>query len=61
VRVSGPLWGRQNSRFGYDMRPNTSLTRRQLKRFVTPWHYGPVRMAWEGEYVSVQPLAPEGT
>jgi hypothetical protein len=56
VRVTGPLWGRQNRSYGYDMRPNTSLTRRQLKRFFTPWHYGPIRMAWEGEFVSVQPV-----
>lgn len=56
VRVSGPLWGRQNRSFGYDMRPNTKLTRKQLKRFFTAWHYAPIRMAWEGRWVSVQPI-----
>lgn len=56
VRVTGPLWGRQNSSFGYDMRPDTKLTRKQFKRFFTPWHYAPIRMAWEGRYVSVQPI-----
>jgi len=57
VRVSGPLWGRQNRAFGYDMRPDTKLTRKQLKRFFTAWHYAPVRMSWEGRWVSVQPIA----
>lgn len=60
VRVTGPLWGRQNRSFGYDMRPNTKLTRSQLKRFFTAWHYAPIRMAWEGRWVSVQPI-PRGT
>ena len=56
VRVVGPLWGRQNRTNGYDMRPNTELTPKQLKGFFTPWHYGGVRMAWEGRWVSVQPV-----
>jgi len=56
VRVTGPLWGRQNRSYGYDMRPNTRLTRKQLKSFFTRWHYAPVRMAWEGRFVSVQPI-----
>ena len=55
VRVTGPLWGLQSRSYGYDMRPNTKLTRRQLKRFFTPWHYAGVRMTWEGRWVSVQP------
>jgi hypothetical protein len=55
VRVTGPLWGRQSRSFGYDMRPNTKLTPHQLKRFFSAWHYAPVRMAWEGRWVSVQP------
>lgn len=53
VRVTGPLWGLQNSSFGYDMRPNTRLTRTQLKRFWTPWHYSGIRMVWEGRYVAI--------
>jgi len=54
VRVVGPLWGRQNRRYGYDMRPDKRLTRAQLRHFFTPWHYPSIRMAWEGEWVSVQ-------
>ena len=44
------------SSYGYDMRPNTKLTPKQLKRFFTPWHYAGVRMAWEGRWVSIQPV-----
>jgi hypothetical protein len=55
VRVSGPLWGLQSRSFGYDMRPNTTLTRTQLKRFFTAWHYAKVRMTWEGRWVTIQP------
>jgi len=53
VRVTGPLWGLQ-SRNGYDMRPNTRLTPYQLRRFWTAWHYGPIRMIWEGRIVAIQ-------
>ena len=56
VRVTGPLWGLQSRSYGYDMRPNKRLTRKQLKRFFTPWHYPLIRMAWEGRWVSVQPI-----
>lgn len=56
VRVTGPLWGLQNRSYGYDMRPDKRLTREQLRRFFTPWHYAGVRMAWEGDWVSVQPI-----
>ncbi len=56
VRVSGPLWGLQNSSFGYDMRPNTKLTVTQLKRFFTKWWYAPKRMIWDNKYVSIQPI-----
>jgi hypothetical protein len=55
VRVVGPLWGLQNRSYGYDMRPAKKLTRGQFRDFFTPWHYGPIRMAWEGDWVSVQP------
>ncbi len=55
VRVVGPLWGLQSRSYGYDMRPDKRLTKAQLKGFFTPWHYGPIRMAWEGDWVSVQP------
>ena len=58
VRVSGPLWGLQNSTFGYDMRPNTKLTVTQLKRFFTKWWYAPKRMIWDNKYVSIQPIPP---
>jgi hypothetical protein len=57
VRVVGPLWGRQNSAFGYDMRPDTRLTRSQLRGFFTPWHYARIRMVWEGRWLAVQPKA----
>jgi hypothetical protein len=56
VRVVGPLWGRQSRSFGYDMRPDKQLTRTQFKGFFTRWHYGPIRMAWEGKWVSIQPV-----
>ena len=56
VRVTGPLWGLQNRSYGYDMRPDRKLTPSQLRGFFTPWHYGRVRMAWEGRWVSVQPI-----
>jgi hypothetical protein len=57
VRVVGPLWGLQSRTYGYDMRPDRKLTPSQLRGFFTPWHYGKVRMAWEGTWVSVQPVA----
>jgi hypothetical protein len=55
VRVVGPLWGLQSRTYGYDMRPDTKLTPRQLAGFFTPWHYAKIRMAWEGDWVSIQP------
>ncbi len=55
VRVTGPLYGLQ-SRNGYDMRPDTRLTPTQLRRFFTPWKYIPMRMVWDGRYVSIQPV-----
>ncbi len=58
VRVVGPLWGLQSRTYGYDMRPDMKLTPSQLKGFFTPWHYAGVKMAWEGRWVSVQPVAP---
>ncbi len=56
VRVVGPLWGLQSRTYGYDMKPDTKLTPSQLATFFTPWHYARVRMAWEGEWVSIQPV-----
>jgi hypothetical protein len=58
LRVTGPLWGRQNRSFGYDMRPNTKLTVKELRRFFTPWDYEPMPMAWDGRFVSIQPVTP---
>jgi hypothetical protein len=55
VRVTGPLFGRQ-SRNGYDMPPDTSLTPAELERFFTPWRYDPLPMIWDGQYVSIQPV-----
>ena len=55
VRVVGPLYGRQ-SRNGYDMPPDTRLTPSQLRRYFTPWKYIPMPMAWDGRYVSIQPV-----
>ncbi len=55
VRVTGPLWGLQSRARGYDMRPDTRLTPAQLDGYFTPWHYAPIRMAWEGQWVSIQP------
>jgi hypothetical protein len=56
VRVVGPLWGLQSRSYGYDMRPGTSLTTKQLRGFFTPWWYAPTRMTWDGRYVSMQPI-----
>jgi hypothetical protein len=56
VRVVGPLYGLQSRSYGYDMRPDRKLTAAQLKGFFTPWHYAGVRMAWEGRWVSIQPI-----
>jgi hypothetical protein len=56
VRVTGPLWGRQNRSSGYDMKPNTKLTVVELRRFFTPWRYAPKPMIWDGRYVSIQPV-----
>jgi hypothetical protein len=53
VRVVGPLYGLQ-SRNGYDMPPNTSLSASAFKRFFTPWHYAGIRMVWEGLYGTIQ-------
>ncbi|HEX4897213.1 MAG TPA: hypothetical protein VFV53_02515 [Candidatus Limnocylindrales bacterium] len=55
VSVTGPLWGLQ-SRNGYDMPPNTTLTVDQLKTHFTRWHYDPLPMVWDGTFVSIQPL-----
>ena len=57
VRVVGPLWGLQNRSFGYDMKPDTKLTVAQLEGFFTPWHYAPIKMAWEKRWVSIQPVS----
>ncbi len=57
VRVVGPLYGLQSRSYGYDMRPDRRLTPSQFKSFFTPWHYGRIRMAWEGDWVSIQPIA----
>ncbi|HEV8281167.1 MAG TPA: hypothetical protein VGQ02_04875, partial [Candidatus Limnocylindrales bacterium] len=56
VRVVGPLYGLQSRTYGYDMKPGTSLTIRQLRRFFTPWWYAPKRMVWDNAYVSIQPV-----
>jgi len=56
VRVVGPLWGLQSRTYGFDMRPDKKLTRAQLGHFWTRWHYAGIRMAWEGDWVSIQPI-----
>ncbi|MDQ6795310.1 MAG: hypothetical protein M3067_10935 [Chloroflexota bacterium] len=56
VRVVGPLYGLQSRSYGYDMRPDRKLTPAQLSGFFTPWHYAGVHMAWEGRWVSIQPI-----
>jgi hypothetical protein len=56
VRVVGPLYGLQSRTYGYDMKPGTSLTTRQLRHFFTPWWYAPKRMIWDHKYVSIQPV-----
>ena len=55
VSVTGPLWGLQ-SKNGYDMPPNTTLSVDQLKTYFTRWHYDPLPMVWDGTFVSIQPL-----
>jgi hypothetical protein len=61
VRVVGPLWGLQSRSYGYDMRPDTRLTPSQFKSFFTPWHYTSVPMAWEDDWVSIQPIPTTST
>src|SRR5690348_1983262 len=61
VRVTGPLWGLQSRSYGYDMKPDTRLTPRQLRGFLTPWHYARVRMAWEGRWVTIQAIPAAAT
>jgi len=56
VRVVGPLWGLQSRTYGYDMRPDKSLTVAQFRTFFTPWKYRPRPMIWDGRYVSIQPV-----
>ena len=56
VRVTGPLWGLQNRTYGYDLRPNTTLTPSQLHDFMTRWHYAGIRMWFEGDFVTIQPV-----
>jgi hypothetical protein len=58
VSVTGPLWGLQ-SKNGYDMPPNTTLTVDQLRTYFTRWHYDPLPMIWDGTFVSIQPLTDE--
>ncbi len=55
VRVVGPLYGLQ-SKNGYDTPPNTRLTTAQLRRYFTPWWYAPMRMTWDGQFISIQPV-----
>ena len=38
------------------MHPDKKLTRKQFKSFFTPWHYAGIHMAWEGKWVSIQPV-----
>jgi len=59
VRIVGPLYGLQ-SKDGYDMPPNTSLTVARFKRFFTSWRYAPMRMVWDGTFVSIQPVGDAG-
>jgi hypothetical protein len=55
VRVVGPLYGLQ-SRNGYDMKPNTSLSVDRFRDFFTSWRYAPKAMVWDGRFVSIQPI-----
>ena len=55
VRVVGPLYGLQ-SRNGYDMKPNTSLSVSRFRDFFTSWRYAPRSMVWDGRFVSIQPV-----
>ena len=56
VRVVGPLYGLQSRTYGYDMKPGTSLTVKQLRHFFTPWWYASKRMIWDHKYISIQPV-----
>jgi hypothetical protein len=57
VRVVGPLYGLQSRTYGYDMKPGTSLTVKQLRHFFTPWWYASKRMIWDHKYISIQPVS----
>jgi hypothetical protein len=56
VRIVGPLFGRQTKN-GYDRRPGTELTAKELRAFFTAWRYAPKAMVWDGRFVSIQPVA----
>ncbi len=60
VRVTGPLYGRQSVN-GYDMPPDTRLSTAAFRTFFTPFHYARVHMAWEGRFITIQPMPSAST
>lgn len=56
VSVVGPLYGLQ-SRNGYDMPPDSTITPAELARFLTPFRDRVRPMIWDGRFVTVNPGA----
>lgn len=54
VRVTGPLYGKSGNT--YDLPPDARLTTATFRSYFTPFHYGRVRMVWEGRYVTIQAI-----
>jgi hypothetical protein len=54
VRVTGPLYGKSGNT--YDRPPDTRLSTAAFRNYFTPFHYGRVRMVWEGRYVTIQAI-----
>ena len=58
VRVSGPLYGKAGN--NYDPPPDTKLSTAAFKAYFKPFDFAPVRMVWQGQYMTVQPIPRAG-
>jgi hypothetical protein len=54
VRVVGPLWPRRPVGRGYDRQPNTSISGRDMARFLTPYRER-FPTIWSGWFVTIRP------
>jgi hypothetical protein len=58
VRVSGPLYGKAGNH--YDLPPDSQLSTSAFKAYFKPFDFAPVRMVWQGQYMTVQPIPRSG-